>query len=86
MYIGVGTFIENNDVQIIYLYVNGSLKQFNSFKEKIRDIASFYEGRLVYKDEDKLLEAFKKYFKEYFSRREINTLTELIETINLKDD
>ena len=86
MYIGIGTFIENNDVAIIYLYVNGSLKHFNAFKEKIRGIASFYKGRLVYKDEEKLLEAFKKNFKEFFSRREFNTLNELIAVINLKND
>ena len=84
--IGTKTFIGNSDVEKIYIYLNGSLSNFETFKRKIRNLASEYYGNLVYKDEGKLLKAFKESFPEYFKRRDFMTLSELIAVIPILDD
>lgn len=84
--LGTKTYIGNRDVEVIYLYLNGNLENFETFKRKIRNIATMYHGSLVYKDEDKLLKAFKESFPEYFQRRDFMTLSELIAVIPIVDD
>lgn len=87
MYIpGTKTFIENADVRAIYLHVNGHLRNFERFKEKIRSLATVYNGKLVYKDENELFKAFKENFPEYFQTRNLNNLSELISLVPVEDD
>ena len=82
---GTKTFIENMDVKVIYLHVKGNLNNFESFKKQIRYLATEYNGKYIYKDENKLFEAFRKAFPEYFQTRDLKNLSELISLVHVED-
>lgn len=76
--ITVKCYLSLNDVEAIYIYLNGSTNGLTSFRNEAKKVA-IKRGRYEFRNEEKLFNIFQMYLSEILEKKKISSFGELMQ-------